>query len=209
MSELTFESLAKDIQETKSMIKTYVAQHEEEDKDKEGKKAAMKKAEEEKQEEEKKEAKKTAALKKAMDEDDPDKRDAAIRKAMDEDEEDKKEGKKASDEDKEKDAQIASIINSKKNEFITKILQANTIVNPTKLKEIDARLQKASIAEVEKEWNTLAPFVASAPTQQPTQQKFVPFYANIDQVDESQLNANSPDSDFSKLSTKDLLEMYQ
>jgi hypothetical protein len=206
MSELTFESLAKDIQETKSMIKTYVAQHEEEDKDKEGKKAAMKKAEEEKQEEEKKEAKKTAALKKAMEEEDHEKRDAAIRKAMDDDH---PKDHTATDEDKEKDAQIASIINSKKNEFITKILQANTIVNPTKLKEIDARLQKASIAEVEKEWNTLAPFVASAPTQQPTQQKFVPFYANIDQVDESQLNANSPDSDFSKLSTKDLLEMYQ
>jgi hypothetical protein len=204
MTELTFESLAKDIQETKSMIKTYVAQHEEEDKDKEGKKAAMKKAQEDKEEEEKKEAKKTAALKKAMEEEDKDKRDAAIRKAMDDDE---PKDHKATDEEKEKEAQIASIITDKKKEFITKILQANSIVNPTKVKEIETRLKQASIPELQKELEIITPFVAGVTVPTQTQEKFIPYQANVtNDIDKDQLNANSPISEFANISTEELLK---
>ena len=202
MQDLTFESLAKDIKDVKVLVASFTAQHEDEDK----KKLEAKKAQDDKQEEEKKEAK-TAAMKKAMDEKDEDKRDAAMKKAMDMDDKEHKEA--TSDEDKEKEAQVASIIADKKQEFIQKILTANSIANPNNLKEIETRLKSASINEVKKEWSILAPMFEGAVKQQPTQQKFVPFYANIDSIDDSQLNASSPDSDFNKISTKDLLEMYQ
>lgn len=220
--EFTLESLAKDITDLKTVAAAIKVGQEED----EHKKMEAKKAEDEKKEEEKMEAKKAkynSAIKAAMEEDDHDKKEAMVKRAMDElhDKEHKGEHEPApkdektaqeKENDKEKDAQIASIINDKKNEFIAKILTANSIMNPTAVKEVEARLKKAGISEVEKEWNILRPaFEGSTARPVTTQEKFIPFYANITpaDVDANQLSASSPDSDFAKLSTKELLEVSQ
>lgn len=179
--------------------------------------AAAKKAEDEKKEDEKKEAKKAslnAAIKAAAEEEDPEKKAAILKAAMEDD--DKKEafGKPKhaeSDEDKEKSAQIAAIIKEKKDSLISQILSANRIFNPTGVAEVEARLKTASITDIQKEHDMIKPFIAGIPTQTTaTQQPFVPFYANITpaDVDKNQLTASSPDSEFSKLSTKELMEMF-
>jgi len=220
-TELTLESLAKGIVEIKTLVAGIKVGEEEDEK----KKMEAKKAEEEKKEEEKKEAKKAkynSAIKAAMEEDDHEKKEAMVKRAMDE-LHDKKEGMmdkdhndhknhEATDEEKEKDAQIASIINDKKNSLIAQILTANRLINPTGLDTIEARLKKASIAEVQKEFDIVKPFIAGVETPTPTvQEKIIPFYANITpaDIDSSQLTASSPDSDFTKLSTKELLEVSQ
>ena len=215
--ELTFEKLVKDITDLKTLVgSTFSADHDEKEKEKE---AAKKLAQEDKEKEEKKEArkanKKTASLKKAMEMDDDKERDAAIRKAMEEhptdDKTDPKEATHKSDEDEKKDeehkAHIASIIEDSRQDYITKILTANKIMNPLHVKEVEERIKTANITELKKEWNILAPaFEGSVPTNTATP-KFVPYFANAaTQTDNSQLNANSPDSEFSKFSTQELLE---
>ena len=218
-TELTLETLAKDITDLKTLAAGIKVGMEEDDK----KKLEAKKAEDEKMEDEKKEAKKasrTAALKLAMEEKDEEKRDAAIKLAMEDDEHkaDHEEHDKnmdkhnATDEEKEKDAQIASIILDKKNSLIAQILTANRLINPTGLEAIEARLKKASITEIQNEYNIVKPFIAGAePTVQTPQQKIIPFFANITpkDIDNSTLTASSPDSDFAKLSTQELLEGTQ
>ena len=219
-AEITLETLAKDITDLKTLAAGIKVGQEEDEK----KKLEAKKAQEEKKEEEKKEAKKAkynSAIKKAMDEDDHDKKDAAIRKAQDEydDKEHKAEHDKnmdkhdANDEEKEKNAQIASIINDKKNSLIAQTLTANRLINPTGLQEVEARLKKASITKIQEEYNIVKPFISGVETTTVTssQQIPIPYFANVTpaDIDASTLTANSPDSDFAKLKTKDLLEETQ
>jgi len=218
--EQLFEKLEK-LGKTASTMETFMATHN----DKEHTEKEAKKAQEKKDEEEKMEAKKAkyqSAIKAAMEENDHEKKEAMVRAAQEElHDENKKEafGKpedekhEATDEEKEKDAQVASIIAEKKNSLIKQILTANRIIDPAHLKDVEARLKVASITDVEKEWNIVKPFVAGA-EQTPvttTQQPFVPYFANVTpaDIDTNQLNANSPDSDFNKLTTKELLEMGQ
>jgi hypothetical protein len=179
-----------------------------------------KKAQDDKDEEEKKEAKRAsriAAIKKAMEEPTDEKKDAAIKKAMDDDhpkdhtanddEDDKKEAKTA--EEKEEKEHVASIIADAKKDYISKILTANTIMNPTGLKTVEARLKTASFSEIKKEWSVLQPAFEGATQKVTPQEKFVPYFANItpQDIDNTTLTASSPDSDFAKFSTKELLEM--
>jgi len=214
-AELTIESLGKDLVEMKTMLASFAATHD----DKNHKEMEAKKAEDEKKEEEKMEAKKakySAALKAAMDEDNHEKKMAMVTAAEEEYNDKKHEafGKpddehKAEEEKKEHEAQIASIINDKKQSMINQILTANRIINPQGLAEIEARLKVASITDVQKEFDIVTPFIAGVQTTAPLQQeKIVPFFANItpSDIDANQLSASSPDSDFTKLSTKDLLE---
>ena len=232
-AELTLESLGKELHDIKVLVaakadneetpdekKARVAEEEKDMKEHEAKVAMEDKKEDEKMEA--KRATRDAAIKRAMEEPDTEKKDAAIKKAMEDYDHEKKEafGKpddkhEAMDDEhkKEHEAQIASIINDKKNSLINQILTANRIINPTDVKSIEARLKTASITDIEKEWKIVKPFVAgteSTPSTVPPE-KFIPFYANITpaDVDASQLNASSPDSEFSKLSTKELLEMGQ
>ena len=117
-----------------------------------------------------------------------------------------------SDEDKEKEAQIASIINDKKSSMINQILTASRMINPAGLQEVEDRLKIASITDIQKEFNIITPFIGTIkPTNSTPQEKIIPFYANItpQTIDNSQLTASSPDSEFSKFTTKELLEMSQ
>lgn len=206
--ELTLETLGKNIADINVKLASFMADHTEEEKEKKEAKTAQ----DDKEDEEKKEAKKTAALKKAMEEKDPKERDAAIKKAMDEHEDapktEKKDEKTAQD-DKEEKEHVASIISDARKDYVTKILTANSIMNPTGQKEVEARLKKASFTEIKKEWAIWQPAFEGA-TQQPTpQEKFVPYFANITpaDIDNTTLTAASPDSEFAKFTTKELLEM--
>jgi len=217
--QITLEGLAKKLDDVSKFMTVYKADHETDEKEKD---AAAKKAQDEKEENDKKEAKRAAsyrsALKKAMDEDDDKKMESAVKKAMEDhcpnkkeamDDDHPKDHTAMDEEDKEHKAHVASIIEDKKQDYIKKILTANTIFNPTNLKAIEARLKKASITKVKEEWSVLAPAFEGAVEQRPPQQKFVPFYANAGQTDADQLNASSPDSEFAKLSTKEITEMYR
>ncbi len=223
MAELTFESMAKDIKDTKVLVANFIADHKRDEGDpKTEQEKEAKKAQDEKEEDEKKEATKRAAriaaVKKAMEEPDDEKKDAAIRKAMDDDhpkdhtamdeEEKKKEAKKAMDEKEEKE-HVASILEDKKQDYIKKILTANSIMNPTGMKAVEARLKTASFTEIKKEWTILQPGFEGAVQQSTPQEKFVPYFANITptDIDGSTLTAASSDAEFAKFSTKELLEM--
>ncbi len=171
--------------------------------------------ENEKKEEAKKakRASKLAAIKKAMEEDDDEKKEAGIKKAMDDYDEKKGAEEKPIDEKKDpaKQDHIANIIEDKRQEIITKILTANKILNPTTVSAVEKRLFKANLTDVQQEWKTIEPFVGSVTATPPVQEKVVPFFANYTptNIDDNQLNANSPDSEFSKISTKELLSgMY-
>jgi len=232
--ELSLEQLASKLDATLKIAGTLKADMDEMKKNHEGqteeeKDKEAKHAQEEKMEEEKKEARgnRYKALKAAMDEPDEEKRDAAIKAAMDEHDHKEKEAmdnnllhqdkshiekEGQTDEEKEEHAAVASILKEKKADYINKILTANKIFNPSEVKEIQKRLKKANISELEKEWSHVKPFVANMPNapQEKSQEQFIPFFAsmgNAEEIDAAQLNANSPDSAFAKLSTKELLEM--
>lgn len=218
--ELSLEQLATKLDEvhkTANLVKTAMDEdkknHEgqtEEEKEKEAKKA-----QEEEKKEENKEARKARynAMKKAMEEPDEEKRDAAIKAAMDENKHEEVKDAQDDDEKKENEANVASIINDKRTEFIEKILTANKIFNPTKIKEIESRVKDANLTALKKEWAVIEPFLASMPKAEAKpepQENFIPYFASISQpedIDKAQLNANSPDSAFAQLSTKELLEM--
>jgi hypothetical protein len=216
--ELSLEELASKVDKTLKIASTLKAQNDE-DKEKheaqDEEKEEEKKAQEEEKEEEKKEARKARynSMKKAMEEDDEKKRDAAILKAMDENKHEELKEAQEEEEKKEEKANVASIIHDKKSEFISKILTANKIFNPSKIKQIESRVKKANLSALKKEWSVIEPFLAAMPTpaekpQQPEQ--FIPYFASMAQpedIDAAQLNANSPDSAFAQLSTKELLEM--
>ncbi len=221
--ELTLEQLDKKLEAFSKVATTIQTAMDDDKKNHEAQDEKDKKEAQEKQEEEKKEAlkakraKRDAAIKLAQDETDEDKKDAAIKSAMDEYDNkehkamDKEHEKDAmTDEEKEEHAAIASILKDKKEDFIKKILTANKIFNPTNLKEIEVRIKKASISELEKEWSAVQPFVANMPTEQKPPEQIIPYFASMgtpEQIDASQLNASSPDSAFSKFTTKELLEM--
>ncbi len=223
MPELTFESMAKDIKDTKVLVANFIADHKRDEGDpKTEQEKEAKRAQDEKEDDEKKEATKRAsriaAVKKAMEEPDDEKKDAAIRKAMDDDhpkdhtaqddEDDKKEAKKAQD-DKEEKEHVASIIADSRKDYISKILTANSIMNPSGLKKIEAGLKTASFTEIKKTWAILQPAFEGAVAQSTPQEKFVPYFANITptDIDSSTLTAASSDAEFAKFSTKELLEM--
>lgn len=234
--ELSLETLASKLDSTLKIASTLKADMDEmkkdheaqndDDKDKKAKKAQH-------DEEEKKEARgnRYNALKTAMEEPNEEKRDAAIKAAMDEHDHKEKDAQskdpsenvthsekphiekegQTEEEKKEEHAAVASILKEKKADYISKILTANKIFNSGEVKAIEKRLKKANISELEKEWSHVKPFVASMPNAPKEQsQDFIPFFAsmgNAEEIDAAQLNANSPDSAFAKLSTKELLEM--
>lgn len=233
--ELSLEQLASKLESTLKIASTLKADMDEMKKNHEGneedKKEEAKHAQE-KMEEEKKEARanRYKALKEAMGEHDEMKRDSAIKAAMDEHDHKEKDAQSKdptenvtnsekphiekegqTEEEKEEHAAVASILKDKKADYISKILTANKIFNPSEVKTIEKRLKKANISELEKEWSHVKPFVGSMPNAPKEQSPdFIPFFAsmgNAEEIDAAQLNANSPDSAFAKLSTKELLEM--
>jgi len=218
MAEPTLEQLYEKLEslgKLGSKMETFLATND----DKDHKEMEAKKAEDEKkEEEEKKEAKKAkynSAIKKAMEEDDHDKKMAAI-KTAEEDYNDKKheafgkpEDEKTAQEKEDKE-HIASIIEADKQTYIDKILTAATITNPTNVKAIEQIVKSASITKL-KELALLTPsFEGSIGTSAvaPQPEKVIPFYANMTpaDIDANQLSASSPDSEFTKLSTQDLLD---
>jgi len=215
--ELTLETLGKNIADINVKLASFMADHtEEEQKKKEAKKAQNDK--EHKEEEEKKEAKRAAriaAVKKAMEEPDDEKKDAALKKAMNYDDKDnhtamdEDKHKKEAMEEKEDKEHMASIIEDKRQDYIKKILTANSIMNPTAIKAVESRLKTASLTEIKKEWTILQPAFEGAVQQATPQEKFVPYFANITptDIDNTTLTAASPDSDFAKFTTQELLEM--
>jgi len=199
---------AKRANETDEDYKARIAAQEEEEK------------KEAKANEDEKEARKARynAMKLAMDEDDEEKRDAAIKSAMEQKDPtlnttpNTKESKKGqTEEEKEEHANVASIINDKRTEFITKILSANKIFNASNIDSVEKRLRKASLTKLKQEYKVILPFIGAVKTEeQPAQAPVIPFFASMmtpENVDASQLNASSPDSEFAKLSTKELLEI--
>lgn len=233
-AEITLETLAKSITDMQTMMTGFKAM-DENHKDKEKEAAAKKAMDEKKMDDDKKEAKKAAlqaAINKAMDEKDEVKKEAAIKKAMDDYDEKHKAmmDKEEHDKPKSHDASyIASLITKDKKILITKILTANKMLSPQNLPDVEARIKTASIEDLQKEWDVMQPFAAAVmpelaeggngiqlqqiPTRQGTPP--TPYFANIHEmnpgtVDSSMLTANSPPSDFNKISTKELTSgMYQ
>lgn len=170
--------------------------------------------------EEKKEgrANRYKAVKAAMEMDDEEKRDAAIKSAMEQTDPthnttpNDKEAKAQTEDEKEEHANVASIINDKRQEFITKILSANKIFNASNIDSVEKRLRKASLSKLKQEYKVIKPFIGAVKTEeQPTPQTpVIPYFASMmtpENVDAAQLNASSPDAAFANISTKDLLEM--
>ena len=119
--------------------------------------------------EEKKEARanRYKAVKLAMEMDDEEKRDAAIKSAMEQTDPttnttpNAKESKKGqTEEEKEEHANVASIINDKRTEFITKILSANKIFNASNVESVEKRLRKASLTKLKQEYKVIKPFIS-------------------------------------------------
>lgn len=169
--------------------------------------------------------KKDAGIKRAQDEYDKEHKaqdkEEEKHDAMDMDEHEPKDHDAQTEEEKkEKDAQIASIIDKEKLLIDNKILTAAKIMNPAGVKSLTKELSKNTFTASKKMLDDMTkihgePFMASTiqPTAVPVQEKVPYFMANAmqqaDQVDANMLTANSPDSDFAKLSTKELLEMSQ
>jgi len=80
------------------------------------------------------------------------------------------------------------------------------------LAEVEARLKTASISQIEFEYNIIKPFIGSQTNTVPIpQEKIIPFFANMTpaDIDANQLSASSPDSEFNKMTTKELMERLQ
>ncbi len=167
------------------------------------------------------------AFKKAQDESDPEKKKDAMKKAMEmKDEHDKKEARKYAkkgeeipkenvNKDKEHEAKIASIV-MKKIPLMQKILEATKIMDISNYDKIEKQLEGSTLEEVQKQYDTLAPYMAVIGAGKPSvsrgQMGMVPFQAS------SVINSDNPtdifsasvdDIDFSKVSTKQIQEMYQ
>lgn len=213
MADPTLEQLFDTITKLGSKVDTFMATHD----DKDHKNMEAKKAEDEKKEEEKMEAKKakySASMKIAMEEENHEKKMAMVKAAEEEYNDNKKHEAfgKPDDEktaqDKEDKEHIAAIIEADKQIYIDKILTAATVTNPANVKAIEQIVKSASITKL-KEMAMMTPsFEGSVQTTISQQEKIIPFFANITpaDVDANQLTASSPDSDFTKLSTKELLE---
>ena len=126
----------------------------------------------------------------------------------------KKEGNDNHDKDKMNNEHVAAIILDKKIEIDNKILQAAAMSNPVGLPALKKELENGSFTASKKMYEDMekmfgkAIFQAAVPT--PTITQAPPFFmagaVAPEAMDASQLNANSNVMDFSKLSTKDLLD---
>ena len=175
----------------------------EEEKNKEAKKAKM--AEYEKD------------MKEAMEEKDMDKKEAMIKtaneKLNDEHKAETKDDKhEASEEEKEHNAAVKDLILNEKTDLINKIKNANVILNPTKIQEVEARIKNASLTQLKEEWGHIEPFVAqfmptnSQPTPQAPTYVIPPMLNTVSQPDQFQAGTND---NLAGKSTAELLEMYQ
>ena len=224
-----------DLTKVATNIKT--AQDEKEEKDKDAKKAQDKDKEEERKEARKaSRGRRDAAIRLAMEEKDDEKKDAAIKRAQDEydkehkamdekdekheamdDEHEPKRDAQTENEKKEHDAQIASIVGDKKSEIDSKILAAAKVMNPTGVEALEKELKKNKFTASKKMLDYMTKiygpeFIGAVPNTAPVKQEtpapyFMAGAMNPQDVDKSQLNANSPDSEFAKLSTAELLKM--
>lgn len=183
--------------------------------------AALKKAQEEK-EEEKREAKRAKLeddIHDAMDEDDHDKKEAAIKKAMDEyshgEDKPKTEKHEATTEEKEEKEHVAAIIKDKKLDIDKQILQAAIMSNPAGIPALKTELEKGTYSASIKMYDSMKKMfgenIFQAHSNIPTTVTAPPpfFMASSispESIDTNQLNASSPAMDFSKLSSKDLLD---
>lgn len=234
-AKLTFdEALTKiaDLEKSLTEIKTHEAAKykgdEKEDKEME---ASFKKAQDEMKDEEKEHMatnddmeKVKDAFKKADDESDPEKKKEAMKKAMEmKDDHDKKMAKKGEevpkenvDKQKEHEAKIASIV-MKKIPLMQKILEATKIMDSANYSKVEKQLEGATLEDVQKQYDTLAPYMAVIGTGTKSsvsagQMGMVPFQAS------SVVNSDNPtdifsasvdEIDFTKVSTKQIMEMYQ
>ncbi len=223
---LSIEQMGNKLGSFESKLDTFIASFkgmdEKHDKEKE---TAIKKANDEK-EEMKKEVKRgalEAAIKKANEEHDPDKKEAGIRKAMSDyghDENDEKQGKKGMTDEEHKEhkeamVQVASVIVDKKIDIDNKILQASAMTNPAGIAALKLKLEKGTFTASKQIYDTMEETFGKHIFQanvipQPTVTAPPPFFMagamNIPaEVDANTLNASSSLSEFSKLSTKELL----
>ena len=231
--QIPYEDALKKIAALETQIKDFTAtKHGEDDvtkqKDKE-QEAAFKKAQSEMKNEDKdhkatndEHEKVKDAFKQAQDETDPEKKKEAMKKAMEmKDEHDDKKAKKAEDTPKEnvdkqpqKEAAITEIV-MKKIPLMNKILEATKIMNPTNYEKHEQQLMVASLAEVQDEYAKLAPYLGAVGLAQskvaPTGIGMIPFQAGAaTQSDTTNIFEGSVESiDFSKVTTKQILEMYQ
>ncbi len=167
--------------------------------------------------------KKDAAIKRAQDEYDKEHKamDEKDEKhdAMDNDEHEPKDhdAQMTDDEKKEHEAQIASIVGDKKWEIDSKILAAAKVMNPTGVEALAKELKKNKFTASKKMLDDMTKiygeeFIGSVQNIPSVKQEtpapyFMAGAMNPQDVDANQLNANSPDSEFAKLSTEELLKM--
>ncbi len=172
--------------------------------------------------EEKDDEKKDAAIKRAQDEYDKEHKamDEKDEKhdAMDDEHEPKDhDAQMTDDEKKEHEAQIASIVGDKKWEIDNKILAAAKVMNPTGVEALAKELKKNKFTASKKMLDDMTKiygeeFIGSVQNIPSVKQEtpapyFMASAMNPQDVDANQLNANSPDSEFAKLSTEELLKM--
>lgn len=232
MSEPSFEEISKKVTLMETKLKTYeadVAKKAEEDEKKDPEmEASFKKAMEDMDNKDKEHSAETDdmekvkdAFKKAQDETDPEKKEKAMKKAIDEKEDyEQKHSKKGEtdspkEDKKEMEAKIAAIV-MKKVPLMNKILEATKIIDPTNYIKVEKELTAATLEEVEAKFETIKPYVAAIGLQNSNSQQkqigVIPFQANIATGEinkDNVLEGSVEDIDFSKVSTKDLMEMYR
>lgn len=162
------------------------------------------------------------AFKRANDETDPEKKKEAMKKAIDEkDDYDHKTSKKGETEseskDEKKDAKIATLENKFSEPLKLQILEATKAFDPTNFEKVELKMKSASLEEVEAHLATIQPFIAalgvgtSAPAA-PTIPNMVPFQASSVIGNSAKLDfktASVDQVDWSKVSTKEIMEMYR
>jgi len=223
--ELSLEEMGSKLGSFESKLDTFIASAklgmDNHDKMKDEKEAAIKKANDEKKENDHKEAraKLASAIKKAEEEPTDEKKEAAMKKAVAEygdehNDKDKKEAMDNHDKNKMNNEHVAAIILDKKIEIDNKILQAASMSNPIGLPALKKELENGSFTASKKMYEDMekmfgkAIFQAAVPT--PTITQAPPFFmagaVAPHEMDSNQLNASSSVMEFSKLSTKDLLD---
>ncbi len=233
MPELSFEEMSKKVTLMETQLKTYEADvtkkaEEDEKKDPEME-ASFKKAMEDMDNKDKEHSAETDdmekvkdAFKKAQEETDPDKKKEAMKKAIDEKEdyEQKHSAKKGEDapskeDEKDMEAKIAATI-MKKVPLMNKILEATKVMDLTNYDKVEKELFTATLEEVKAKYETIKPYIAAIGLQNSNSQQkqigVVPFQANLvtEGINKDNVLEGSVDEiDFSKVSTKDLMEMYR
>ena len=156
------------------------------------------------------------AFKKAAEETDDDKKHEAMKKAEEmKEEHDSKKARKAKKgqdepapkENVEKEAtKIANLEKEIALPTINKILQAEQLVNPDNVKNLEKRLRTASLKDIKQMWTERQPYVAAlgvTATPDNTQPTFIPFQAGI-------TGEGVEETDFAKMDSEKLLsEMYR